>query len=178
MDVKEFVDDYLEIGLFDYIAKGTQLFNEKGREIIINKRTKRSMHLTVPESGNTHKKYEVVFSISNDDEYLISHCACRIFKEEIDCKHCAAAALFIANKRQSAIVLKTISPKKKPIETKSAKSSSGDVESVNSQLGYLFDFAERDNIYFSLQLLAIKEMDGKFIYKRFPSSQKQLSEFQ
>ena len=173
MDMKELVEDYLELELFDEIVKGSQLYNEKGRDILIKKRTKRTIHLIVPESGKTSKKYDVLFSMSKDEEFLNIECTCRIFDDELDCEHCAAAALSIVNNGHSAVIKNTTPAKKYSVKHKEVKTTYRSNEPEIAQIGFLFDFAETKHIRFSLQLISITEKDRKHSFVRFTSLKKQ-----
>ncbi len=178
MDMKELVEEYLEAGLFDDIVKGSELYNEKGRGIVIKKRTKRTFRLIVPESGKTNKKYDVAFLMSSDEEFLNIECTCHIFDDEFDCKHCAAAALFIVNNGHSSNAKNTTTTKAQPKKPKEIKTIYRPNEPENSHIGFLFDFAEKKHIGFTLQLLIINAKDGKNSFVKFTLLKKQFPDYQ
>ncbi len=172
------VEDYLELELFDEIEKGTLLYNEKGRDILIKKRTKKTIHLIVPESGKIEKRHDVAFSMSKDEEYLNIKCTCRVFNDELDCMHCAAAALFIVNSKHAAFRKIADPAKNQPIKSKDKTTTYRSNEPENSQIGFLFDFAEKKHIRFSLQLIILKEKEGKHSFVKFTSLKKQFPDYQ
>ncbi|MEO7316790.1 MAG: SNF2-related protein, partial [Ginsengibacter sp.] len=175
--MKELVEDSLKIGYFDDVGKGSQFYKEKGGGIIIKKRTKKLVQMIVPGSEKNNKRYNVAFSMVGGDEILNVECNCRDFKDYLDCKHCVAAALFIIDNGHLASFPNTTPVKKHPIKHKEIKPLSGYPDHLNSQLGYLFDFAEKKHIRFSLQLLMVKEENGKNSFLKFTSLKKQFPDY-
>lgn len=177
MEMKELVEDCLKNGYFTNIAKGTQWYNEKRKEISIKKRTKSEIHLTLP-GKQKNKTYTVNFSKGKGDKTLNTQCNCREFKDTLDCKHCVAAALFITDDNHIDPDLKNIPAKQHFLKQIPPKSSSKSAETANSQLGYLFNFAEKKLIQFSLHPIIIKEKEGKQSIAKVTPIRNLSSEFQ
>jgi len=96
MEVKELLSFYIEDLDFSVVEKGRRINNYRKKDFAVLAFNTLGAIVTVPsESSSRH--YTITFNFDLAKNYVADNCECMAFKNFEECKHCAAAAIYLTN---------------------------------------------------------------------------------
>ncbi len=97
MEVKELLSLYIEDLNFSVVEKGTRINNYRKKEIAVLAFNMLGAIVTVPSESGSNKAYTITFKFDLAKDYVADNCECIAFGNFGECKHCAAAAIYLIN---------------------------------------------------------------------------------
>ena len=126
MEVKELLSLYIEDLNFSVVEKGTRINNYRKKEIAVLAFNMLGAIVTVPSESGSNKSYTITFKFDLAKDYVADNCECIAFENFGECKHCAAAAIYLINHwSQPGKILQPVAKKETTNRAPEKKEASG-----------------------------------------------------